>query len=59
MCMLVYTLTYNMQHKDMRIPKSGASYSVNDGRYEDWPAGLQKYIDTVSMRCLYVSSQIH
>lgn len=26
---------------------AGQIYSLNDARYFDWPAGLQKYIDTV------------
>lgn len=32
---------------NMRIPESGSSYSVNDGRYHDWPEGLQQYIDDI------------
>jgi fructose-1,6-bisphosphatase I len=36
-----------LTHRNMRMPLSGASYSVNDGRYADWPQGLRRYIDTV------------
>ncbi|GJP37793.1 hypothetical protein CLOM_g22202 [Closterium sp. NIES-68] len=33
--------------RDMRIPKRGQIYSVNDARYFDWPAGLRAYIDAI------------
>ena len=36
-----------LTHRNMRMPLTGASYSVNDGRYADWPRGLQQYIDTI------------
>ena len=36
-----------LTHRNMRMPASGASYSVNDGRYADWPRGLQLYIDAI------------
>ena len=31
---------------DLLMP-AGQIYSLNDARYFDWPAGLQKYIDTI------------
>jgi len=39
--------SFVLTHQRMRMPKSGASYSVNDGRYQDWPAALQQWVDVV------------
>ncbi|KAL2629906.1 hypothetical protein R1flu_014592 [Riccia fluitans] len=36
-----------LTHRDLKIPKRGQIYSVNDARYHDWPAGLQRYIDDI------------
>ncbi|GAQ82255.1 Fructose-1,6-bisphosphatase [Klebsormidium nitens] len=36
-----------LTHPDMKVPRRGQIYSLNDARYFDWPAGLQRYIDTV------------
>eukprot|EP00775_Hariotina_reticulata_P012263 gene12263-12401_t len=38
---------FMLTHPDIKIPKRGQIYSVNDARYYDWPAGLQRYIDTI------------
>jgi len=29
------------------MPSRGQIYSLNDGRYFDWPEGLRRYVDTV------------
>ncbi|GAB7219118.1 class 1 fructose-bisphosphatase [Vibrio comitans] len=56
--MLVYTtgkgvhgFTYDpsigsfcLSHEDMRIPKQGFIYSINEGNYINFPAGVKKYI---------------
>lgn len=36
-----------LTHPSITIPKRGQIYSVNDARYFDWPAGLQRYIDDI------------
>lgn len=36
-----------LTHPDIRIPERGNVYSINDGRYFDWPAGLRHYVDTI------------
>ncbi|CAK9227276.1 unnamed protein product [Sphagnum troendelagicum] len=36
-----------LTHPDIRIPERGHIYSVNDGRYFDWPLGLRHYVDSV------------
>ncbi|KAL3687861.1 hypothetical protein R1sor_014170 [Riccia sorocarpa] len=36
-----------LTHRDLKIPKRGQIYSVNDARYHDWPAGLRRYIDDI------------
>eukprot|EP00897_Mesotaenium_endlicherianum_P010057 jgi/Mesen1/907/ME000116S00052 len=36
-----------LTHPNIRIPKRGQIYSVNDARYFDWPKGLQRYIDDI------------
>jgi fructose-1,6-bisphosphatase len=36
-----------LTHMHLATPPQGASYSVNDGRVEDWPAALQAYINDV------------
>ncbi|CAK9857796.1 unnamed protein product [Sphagnum jensenii] len=36
-----------LTHPDIRIPERGHIYSINDGRYFDWPPGLQHYVDTI------------
>lgn len=38
---------FMLTHPDIKIPKRGQIYSVNDARYYDWPAGLQRYIDAI------------
>lgn len=32
---------------DVRIPRRGQIYSLNDARQFDWPAGLRRYVDAV------------
>lgn len=36
-----------LTHHNIKIPRRGQIYSVNDARYFDWPEGLRRYIDTV------------
>ncbi|KAJ8764772.1 hypothetical protein K2173_009172 [Erythroxylum novogranatense] len=36
-----------LTHSDIKVPRRGQIYSVNDARYFDWPEGLRQYIDTV------------
>eukprot|EP00188_Purpureofilum_apyrenoidigerum_P002410 Plantae.Rhodophyta-Purpureofilum_apyrenoidigerum.ctg24922.p1 GENE.Plantae.Rhodophyta-Purpureofilum_apyrenoidigerum.ctg24922~~Plantae.Rhodophyta-Purpureofilum_apyrenoidigerum.ctg24922.p1 ORF type:complete len:361 (+),score=46.13 Plantae.Rhodophyta-Purpureofilum_apyrenoidigerum.ctg24922:115-1197(+) len=31
----------------LTVPASGSSYSVNEGRFSDWPSGLQNYITAI------------
>jgi fructose-1,6-bisphosphatase I len=38
---------YVVTHPNMKIPKRGQIYSVNDARYHDWPEGLRNYIDAI------------
>lgn len=33
-----------LSHPNMRIPKSGAMYSINEGNYKQFPEGVKKYI---------------
>lgn len=33
-----------LSHSDMRIPKDGTIYSINEGSYTHFPAGVKKYI---------------
>ncbi|KAG1655005.1 hypothetical protein FOA52_008825 [Chlamydomonas sp. UWO 241] len=60
-CMLVLSLGCGVQgftldpdsrqfvltHPDMACPQRGQIYSLNDARFHDWPAGLQRYIDDI------------
>ena len=34
-----------LSHRDMKIPKEGTIYSVNEGNYNDFSPGVQRYID--------------
>lgn len=36
--------TYYLSHPDMRFPEKGNIYSVNEGNYAQFPAGVKKYI---------------
>ncbi|KAJ8903510.1 hypothetical protein NDN08_004616 [Rhodosorus marinus] len=36
-----------LTHPNIKVPQSGSSYSVNDGRFHDWPTGLQQYITDI------------
>jgi fructose-1,6-bisphosphatase I len=46
-----FTLTpkggFVLSHPDMNCPDRGQIYSLNDARFDDWPAGLQKYIAAI------------
>lgn len=33
-----------LSHPDIRAPKTGKIYSINEGNYEAWPLGLKKYL---------------
>ena len=35
-----------LSHRDMKIPEEGSIYSVNEGNYNDFSVGVQRYIDT-------------
>ena len=48
----VYGFTYEpslgdffLSHQNMKIPRDGTTYSVNEGYYRDFPAGVQAYLD--------------
>lgn len=48
----VFTLDTNvgdfvLTTRALQMPARGASYSLNEARYEDWPGGLQKYITDI------------
>jgi fructose-1,6-bisphosphatase I len=50
----VYGFTYDpsvgeffLSHDDIRIPERGNTYSVNEGNYSKWEAGVQKWVDHV------------
>ncbi|MFV1957574.1 MAG: class 1 fructose-bisphosphatase [bacterium] len=32
-------------HRDIRVPKKGRTYSINEGNYPYWSAGVKSYID--------------
>ncbi|MCL4539397.1 MAG: class 1 fructose-bisphosphatase [Bacteroidetes bacterium] len=34
-----------LSHENMRIPKRGRTYSVNEGNYENWDQGVRNYIE--------------
>jgi len=34
-----------LSHPDIKIPKNGTIYSINEGHYVDMPQGVQQYID--------------
>ncbi len=34
-----------LSHENMTIPKRGRTYSVNEGNYEKWDAGVRSYVD--------------
>lgn len=36
--------TYYLSHPDIQIPETGNTYSVNEGGYVHFPAGVKKYI---------------
>ena len=36
--------TYYLSHPNMRIPENGQIYSINEGNYTHFPAGVKKYI---------------
>jgi fructose-1,6-bisphosphatase I len=34
-----------LSHENMRIPKRGKTYSVNDGNYAKWEVSMRRYVD--------------
>lgn len=40
---------YVLSNENIRIPRKGKVYSVNEGNYHRWPAGTQKYVDYVKV----------
>jgi len=36
-----------LSHETMKIPARGKIYAVNEGNYHKWPAGTQRYIDSL------------
>ena len=36
--------TFYLSHPDLRFPKSGHIYSINEGNYAHFPDGIKKYI---------------
>jgi fructose-1,6-bisphosphatase I len=34
-----------LSHENMRIPKRGRIYSMNEGNFRNWDEGVQRYID--------------
>ena len=56
-----------MTHPNIRIPKRGKTYALNEANSEVWPAGLQQYIQNIksgrgeshtSFNCRYVGSMV-
>jgi fructose-1,6-bisphosphatase I len=55
-----------MTHKNIRVPKKGTIYSVNEGNFEEWGPGIQQYVsgckkstDTrPSMKLRYIGSMV-
>ena len=41
---------YLLSNENIRIPKKGKVYSVNEGNYHRWPAGTQKYLDYLKVQ---------
>ena len=40
---------YVLSNENIRIPRKGKVYSVNEGNYHRWLAGTQKYVDYVKV----------
>jgi len=36
-----------LSHEDIKIPKKGKYYSVNEGNYQSWTDGIKRYIDHI------------
>lgn len=36
-----------LSHENLRIPKRGSTYSVNEGNYHKWDAGVRRWVDWV------------
>ncbi|MEE8301564.1 MAG: class 1 fructose-bisphosphatase [Candidatus Tectomicrobia bacterium] len=34
-----------LSHETIRMPKRGSTYSINEGNYHTWSAGVQRYVD--------------
>jgi fructose-1,6-bisphosphatase I len=41
------TREYVMTRENIRIPRRGTYYSLNEGRSSDWPVGLQNYVQDI------------
>ena len=41
---------YLLSNENIRIPSRGKVYSVNEGNYHRWPAGTQKYLDSLKVQ---------
>jgi len=40
---------YLLSHERIRIPDKGTVYAANEGNYQKWPAGVQKYVDSLKV----------
>ncbi|MEX5216579.1 MAG: class 1 fructose-bisphosphatase [Nitrospira sp.] len=40
---------YLLSHEQIRMPAKGQVYAVNEGNYQKWPAGTQRYLDRLKM----------
>jgi fructose-1,6-bisphosphatase I len=50
-----------LSHPDIRLPKKGRIYSINEGNYLMWDASLQKYVDGLKDRgskARYIGSMV-
>lgn len=41
---------YLLSNENIRIPARGKVYSVNEGNYHRWPAGTQRYLDSLKVQ---------
>ncbi|MGE3153720.1 MAG: class 1 fructose-bisphosphatase [Nitrospiraceae bacterium] len=41
---------YVLSHESIKMPSRGSIYSVNEGNYRKWPAGMQRYIDQLKVK---------
>src|SRR5262249_35959359 len=38
---------YQLSHPGIKIPSRGKVYAVNEGNYQKWPEGTQRYVDSL------------